>query len=109
MGHKLEAIKMASMIQREVAGLVGSYIRAWFYGGLVGAGIALYAVNSNSDGVHVDGLHDAHIVDNCDLPTGTYRGVELPCYDQQCLEAFGYWTPDRLAAVKKVLAKSPDS
>lgn len=100
---------MASIIHREIAGLVGSYIRAWIYGGLVGAGIAMYAVNSNSDGVHVDGLHDTQVVDNCELPSGEYRGIELPCYDQRCLEAFGYYIPDRRDAVKKVLAEAPDS
>lgn len=106
--NKAIGIKMASMLQREVAGLVGSYLRAWVYGGVIGAGIALYFVNSNSGAMQIDGLHDSPIVDNCDLPSGTYRGVELPCYDQKCLEAFGYYVPDRRDDVKKLIASSPD-
>lgn len=88
-----------SMIQREVSGLVGAYIRAWVWGGVIGSLITLYAINASSSGVVVDGLHDVPIVDNCALPSGTYRGIELPCYDQQCLEAFGYYTKDRHQSV----------
>ena len=94
-----------SMIQREIQGLLGAYIRAWFYGGIVGALFAVYMM-SNSDGaVHVEGLHDEQIVDNCTLPPGHYRGVELPCYEKECLELFGYYTQDS----KKVVEIAPDT
>jgi hypothetical protein len=99
-----------SMIHREISGLVGAYIRAWFYGGIVGALFAVYMMSNSTGAVHIEGLHDEPVVDNCTLPTGSYRGIELPCYNQQCLEAFGYWTIERKSDVlKKQLAIAPDT
>lgn len=69
----------SSIVAREVSGLVGAYIRAWFYGGLVGAGLALYAMSGSGVDLHPE-------ANQCDIVSPT----ELPCLERECLEAFGY-------------------
>lgn len=72
----------SSIVAREVSGLIGAYIRAWIYGGFVGAGIALWGMSGHNVDLHPD-------KQQCDTsPT------ELPCMDKVCLEAFGYTAKD---------------
>lgn len=66
-----------SVIAREVSSIVGAYIRAWFYGGLIGAGLALWAMSSG-------GVDSKPVQQQCPAV------MELPCLDAECLEAWGY-------------------
>lgn len=74
---------MSSIVAREVSGLIGAYIRAWFYGGLVGVGVTLWAMSGHQVDLH-------HEPNKCD----TVSPTELPCMDKVCLEAFGYTAKD---------------
>ena len=69
-----------SIIKQEVAGLVGAYIRAWFYGMALGGVLTAWLIMSQP----VDlSLHQ----DECQV---TVTPQELPCMDADCLTAFGY-------------------
>lgn len=74
---------MSSIVAKEVSGLVGAYIRAWIYGGFVGAGIAMWGMSGHNVDLH-------HEQQQCD----TVKPTELPCMDKVCLEAFGYTAKD---------------
>lgn len=67
-----------SIIQNEVAGLVGAYIRAWLYGGIVGAILASWLILSQPADLTLD------------QPTTTFTPHQLPCWERECLEAFEY-------------------
>lgn len=69
---------MSSIVAKEVSGLIGAYIRAWVYGGLVGAGITLYAMAGSAPGLHQQ-------PQSC-----SFSPTELPCMTEECLTAFGY-------------------
>lgn len=73
----------SSIVAREVSGLIGAYIRAWIYGGFVGAGIALWGMSGHNVDLHPE-------PNQCD----TVSPTELPCLDKVCLEAFGYTAKD---------------
>ena len=69
-----------SVIKQEVAGLVGAYIRAWFYGGLIGAGLAVWAMSSGGVDLHSKPVQQQQC----------QSSMELPCMDAACLDAWGY-------------------
>ena len=83
---------MSSIVAREVSGLIGAYIRAWFYGVFVGAGIALWAMSGHNADLHPE-----------DKQCDTVSPTELPCMEKTCLEAFGFtakdWDSDRKKSV----------
>lgn len=76
-----------SMIAKEVSGLVGAYIRAWFWGALLGAMLTLWAMSGSS--VPDEGLRSC------------VASQKLPCYEQQCLEAFGFYIEGRKESVEQ--------
>lgn len=67
-----------SIIQNEVAGLVGAYIRAWIYGGIVGAILASWLILSQPADLSLE------------QPANTFTPHQLPCWERECLEAFEY-------------------
>ena len=69
---------MSSIVAREVSGLIGAYVRAWVYGGLVGACIALYAMSGSAPDLHSQ-------PQSC-----SFEATQLPCMTEECLTAFGY-------------------
>ena len=64
-----------SIIKQEVAGLVGAYIRAWFYGMALGGALVAWLMMSQPADL------------SCPI---TVTPQELPCMDAECLTAFGY-------------------
>jgi hypothetical protein len=70
-----------SIIKNEVSSLVGAYIRAWFWGALIGALLTLWAMGTQSQDYQLQ----------CPVTTAdVIYPSPLPCMDRECLEAFGY-------------------
>jgi hypothetical protein len=74
-----------SIIKQEVAGLVGAYIRAWFYGAALGGALVAWLMMSQPTDLSLQPAFTAH---------------PLPCWEQECLEAFGYTVKNKGAAVE---------
>jgi hypothetical protein len=73
-----------SIIKQEVAGLVGAYIRAWFYGMALGGALVAWLMMSQPADLSLQPTE-------CPV---TVTPQELPCMDAACLEAFGYTLRD---------------
>lgn len=69
-----------SIIKQEVEGLVGAYIRAWFYGMALGGVLTAWLMMSQPADL------SSH-PQECPV---TVTPQELPCMDAACLAAFGY-------------------
>ena len=77
-----------SIIKQEVAGLVGAYIRAWFYGMALGGALVAWLMMSQP-------------ADLSSQPTASaFTEHPLPCWERECLEAFGYTVENKGAAVE---------
>ena len=77
-----------SIIKQEVAGLVGAYIRAWFYGMALGGALVAWLMMSQPADLSLQ-------------PTASaFTAHPLPCWERECLEAFGYTVENKGAAVE---------
>ena len=77
-----------SIIKQEVAGLVGAYIRAWFYGMALGGALVAWLMMSQPADLSLQ-------------PTASaFTEHPLPCWERECLEAFGYTVKNKGAAVE---------
>ena len=66
-----------SIIKQEVAGLVGAYIRAWFYGMALGGALVAWLMSQPADL-------------SLQPTASAFTEHPLPCWERECLEAFGY-------------------
>ena len=77
-----------SIIKQEVAGLVGAYIRAWFYGMALGGALVAWLMMSQPTDLSLQRPESAFVVS------------PLPCWQRECLEAFGYTVENKVDAVE---------
>ena len=77
-----------SIIKQEVAGLVGAYIRAWFYGMAIGGALVAWLMMSQPTDLSLQ------------RPESAFTAHPLPCWERECLEAFGYTVENKGAAVE---------